>query len=68
MSKPNRKSLSEWLQGLSSGLTAVLSFVSALVGFVKLWQGDAGLVTGGLLAAGGDRGWLGLAVCTELAE
>jgi tetratricopeptide (TPR) repeat protein len=51
------KKLPGWIAGL-------ITFVTAVVGFVKLWQGDTGLVTIVLLAVGAGGGTLG---CIYLA-
>ena len=48
------KKLPGWIMGL-------IAFVTAVVGFVKLWQGDTGLVTVVLLAIGVGGGTLGCA-------
>ena len=50
--------LGEWLKGIGGGATIVLGLVTTLVGFVKLWQGDAGLVTLVLLVLGVLLVWL----------
>jgi len=48
------KKVPGWIMGL-------IAFVTAVVGFVKLWQGDTGLVTIVLLVVGAGGGWLGCA-------
>jgi len=48
------KKLPDWIMGL-------IAFVTAVVGFLKLWQGDTGLVTIVLLAIGVGGLWLGCA-------
>ncbi len=53
-----------WLESMKKfpGLiTGFIAFVTAVVGFVKLWQGDTGLVTIVLLAIGVGGGTLGCA-------
>ena len=42
-------------------ITGLIAFVSMVVGFVKLWQGDTSLVTAVLLVIGVGGGWLGCA-------
>jgi tetratricopeptide (TPR) repeat protein len=51
------KKLPGWIMGL-------IAFVTAVVGFINLWQGDSSLVTIVLLAVGVGGGWLGCAYLT----
>ena len=63
MAQNNRNWL-DFIPRLPSWITGLIAFVSTVAGFIKLWQGDAGLVTIVLLVIGVGGGWLG---CTYLA-
>jgi tetratricopeptide (TPR) repeat protein len=60
MAQSNRNWL-DFISKLSVLGTGLIAFVTAVVGFIKLWQGDVGLVTIILLAIGMGGGWLGCA-------
>ena len=42
----------DFIPKLRGWITGFIAFVSAVVGFIKLWRGDTGLVTIVVLAAG----------------
>ncbi len=56
--KSSNTGFGAWLQGLGGGVIFVIGLVTTLVSFVKLWQGDAGLVTVVLLGVGVLLVWL----------
>jgi tetratricopeptide (TPR) repeat protein len=51
----------DFIKKLPGWITGLVAFVTAIVGFVKLWRGDTGLVTIVLLAVGAGGGMLGCA-------
>jgi hypothetical protein len=55
------KNLLELLKDLAASLTAIITFITALVNFIKLWQGDRRLVTRVLLGVSS-----GLLLLTDL--
>ena len=57
-------SQSNWVESISKipgRVKRLVAFVTAIVGFVRLWQGDAGLVTIVLISVGTIGLWLGSA-------
>ncbi|MFQ6058738.1 MAG: tetratricopeptide repeat protein [Anaerolineae bacterium] len=52
----------DFITKLPSWIMGFIAFVSAVVGFIKLWQGDTGLVTIVLLTIGVGGVWLGCAI------
>ena len=59
-----KTSQSNWVESIRKipgWVKGFIAFVTAVVGFVRLWQGDAGLVTIVLLAVGVIGAWLGCA-------
>jgi tetratricopeptide (TPR) repeat protein len=60
MARNNRNWL-DFIPKLPGWIMGLVAFVTAVVGFVKLWQGDTGLVTIVLLAIGAGGGTLGCA-------
>jgi hypothetical protein len=57
----NNRNWLDSIKKLPGWITGFIAFVTAVVGFVKLWQGDTGLVTTVLLAIGVGGGTLGCA-------
>jgi len=57
----NNRNWPDSIKKLPGWITGLIAFVTAVVGFVKLWQGDTGLVTIVLLAVGAGGGILGCA-------
>jgi tetratricopeptide (TPR) repeat protein len=57
----NNRNWLDSIKKLPGWITGFIAFVTAMVGFVKLWQGDTGLVTIVLLAIGVGGGTLGCA-------
>jgi tetratricopeptide (TPR) repeat protein len=57
----NNRNLLDLIKKLPGWITGFIAFVTAVVGFVKLWQGDTGLVTIVLLVMGVGSGTLGCA-------
>jgi tetratricopeptide (TPR) repeat protein len=49
------------IQKIPGWIMGLIAFVSAVVGFIKLWQGDTGLMTAVLLVVGVGGGLLGCA-------
>ncbi len=60
MTKGNRDWL-DWIKKAPGWLTGLITLITALAGFFKLWQGDAGLMTIALLVLGVGGGTLGCA-------
>lgn len=58
---PREQNLSEFLKKLAASVTGLITFVSAVVGFVRLWQGDTSLVTFVSLSTATIGGWIGCA-------
>jgi len=57
----NNRNWLDSIKKLPGWITGLIAFVTAVVGFIKLWQGDTGLVTIVLLAIGVGGGTLGCA-------
>jgi len=57
----NNRNWLDSIKKLPGWITGFIAFVTAVVGFIKLWQGDTGLVTIVLLGAGVGGGTLGCA-------
>ncbi|TEU14951.1 MAG: tetratricopeptide repeat protein [Anaerolineales bacterium] len=57
----NNRNWPDFIKNLPGWITGFIAFVTAVVGFAKLWQGDTGLVTIVLLAIGAGGGILGCA-------
>jgi tetratricopeptide (TPR) repeat protein len=57
----NNRNGPNFISKVPGWITGLIAFVTAVVGFVKLWQGDTGLVTTVLLAIGVGGGTLGCA-------
>jgi hypothetical protein len=57
----NNRNWLDSIKKLPGWITGLIVFVMAMAGFVRLWQGDAGLVTIVLLAIGVGGGTLGCA-------
>jgi hypothetical protein len=57
----NKHNWPDLIKKLPGWITGLIAFVTAVVGFVKLWQGDMGLVPMVLLAIGVGGGTLGCA-------
>jgi hypothetical protein len=57
----NNRNWPDFIKKLPGWITGLIAFVTAVVGFVKLWQGDTGLMTIVLLAVGAGGGCLGCA-------
>jgi tetratricopeptide (TPR) repeat protein len=57
----NNRNWLDSIKKLPGWITGFIAFVTAVVGFIQLWQGDTGLVTMVLLAIGVGGGWLGCA-------
>ena len=57
----NNRNWPDLIPKLPGWITGLIAFVTAVVGFIKLWQGDTGLVTIVLLVVGAGGGTLGCA-------
>ena len=57
----DKRNWPDFIPKLPGWITGFVAFVTAVVGFIKLWQGDTGLVTIALLAIGAGGGTLGCA-------
>jgi len=58
----NNRNWLDSIKKLPGWIAGFIAFVTAVVGLVKLWQGDMGLVTIVLLAVGVGGGTLGCAL------